>query len=258
MRTASACAAFVALWGVSASAEGHECFDKGALSYTACPSQGASFAGYYIGGHAGAVSAKFRGLFDGGPRGAGNPLDPTGPNTAGYVGDDNVTLDDDDAGFAWGGQIGAMAQFDDGFTLGFEVDLTFANLEAGATNRDEERIDGKIDYFGSARVRAGYAFDDIMPFATGGVGMVSYEHTVVDRWTSDEVATFDESAVGAVVGGGVEYLLTESIVVRAEGLYYFVEDEYALPVNTPYDADEGDFVGVGDLWTTRAGVNFQF
>ncbi len=258
MRKLLLSSAIVALGTATALAEGHEeeCFDKGDLTYADCPAEeevmmepepmvepAPDFSGFYIGVDVGVASTEFNGLFD-------------------EAGDETV-LSEDDIGFLIGAHVGALYQFENNIVVGLEADAAFADLDAFAADDLEgglfEEIEGEIDFVSSVRGRLGYAIDDFMPYVTGGVGFVGYDFRVQNNDDDpSDTATFDEISVGAVAGGGLEYLLTEYVSLRVEGLYYFTEDRIDLEPGVPDDADDDDFVEVEDLWSVRGGISVRF
>ena len=99
-----------------------------------------------------------------------------------------------DDGFVAGGHIGMNYQFD-GFVIG---------AEGGGSLTD---WGGGNDSVADIRMRAGVAFDRFHAYATGGAAFLD----------------FDE--LGWVVGGGVEYALTDAWVVGVEYLHYDFDND---------------------------------
>jgi outer membrane immunogenic protein len=117
-------------------------------------------------------------------------------------------------GFVGGGQVGFNYQIG-AFVVGVEGDLQWANF-------GDDTSDG---WFGTARARAGVAFDRALVYATGGFA-------------------FADNTNGWSVGGGVEYAFTNNLSAKVEGLYVKLDTD--LP---GYDADLG---------LVRAGLNYKF
>ncbi|HZH09780.1 MAG TPA: outer membrane beta-barrel protein [Microvirga sp.] len=158
------------------------------------------------------------------------------------AGDDDLVFDggtitgdsDDDASFIGGGQVGFNYQMGS-FVVGVEGDLQWADF--GSTTYDLG-ADGLYtvdsdDWFGTARVRAGVAFDRALIYATGGFA-------------------FTDNRSGWVVGGGLEYAFTNNLSAKIEGLYVNLEEDDFTVNGTTYSTGETDF-GV-----IRAGLNFRF
>ncbi|WP_137388913.1 outer membrane protein [Rhodoligotrophos defluvii] len=76
-----------------------------------------------------------------------------------------------------------------------------------------------IDEFYSFRARLGYAFDNMLLYGTGGVGVAHAKlKTEHPYWGEYSDARY---GVTPVVGGGVEYKFTDALSLRAEYLYAF-------------------------------------
>lgn len=74
-----------------------------------------------------------------------------------------------------------------------------------------------IDWLGSLRLRAGFAMDRALFYATGGLAVGGVEVKVT---TDPSVESKDsETLWGWTVGGGVEYALTDSLTARVEYRY---------------------------------------
>ncbi|WP_413154313.1 porin [Bartonella sp. cb54] len=85
----------------------------------------------------------------------------------------------------------------------------------------------KQQWFGATRLRIGFAADRIMPYVAGGVAYtqlqdivsVSFKDTdgkvIFSKNLTDETKTM----VGYTVGGGVDFAMTDNILVRAEYRY---------------------------------------
>jgi outer membrane immunogenic protein len=138
--------------------------------------------------------------------------------------------EDDDGGFVGGAQVGYNYQIGS-FVVGLEGDIQYIDF-GGATFRDTDGIlreAGIDDWFGTARARAGVAFDRALIYATGGFA-------------------FADDANGWTVGGGLEYAFTNNLSAKVEGLY----------VNLDNDDDFPGFDGETDFGVVRAGLNFRF
>lgn len=149
----------------------------------------------------------------------------------------------DPQGWLGGGQVGFNYQFGNNVVLGAEADLQGSNITDSA-------IDGvwdprsKMDYFGTVRGRIGYAFDNVMPYFTGGLAWGHNEITNRDLGISS-----DNTHVGWTVGGGLEYALSNNWTVKAEYLYMDLGDEYYSSI--------GEDAGLKTS-TARIGVNYKF
>lgn len=198
-------------------------------------------------------------------------------------------------GFLGGGQIGYNYQITpgSGFVVGVEADLQYADMSRGGSGRildftgvaatpvflfvqNQKTRRSGLDYFGTARLRVGYAFDRLLVFATGGL---AYGNT--DRGGGSTVlvnAAFpivpvsqparDHVNAGYVLGAGVEYAFTEKVSAKAEGLYVSIPknrsselEVFALnpvgasPPASPLANSSSGRTAFGVL---RTGLNYRF
>jgi outer membrane immunogenic protein len=105
-----------------------------------------------------------------------------------------------------------------------------------------------IDWQGSIRARAGFAFDRALIYATGGFAVAG-----VSGGASNLIAhKGDDPVTGWTLGAGVEYAFTNNLTTRVEYRY------------TNYDLDKSTFNNVVfgdsnmDFHTIRAGVSYKF
>jgi outer membrane immunogenic protein len=138
-------------------------------------------------------------------------------------------------GFLAGGTVGGNIQWG-GFVLGAEGDWDWSNLNGTGI------IGGTAGTFNSnwlatARGRAGWAFDRVLLYGTGGgafanAGFTGLGSTTMDGWTA---------------GGGLEFAFAPNWTAKAEYLYV----DFSNPS-----------LGAANFKTTenvvRAGVNFKF
>lgn len=112
---------------------------------------------------------------------------------------------DDDVSLLGGIHIGHNWQ-EDTIVYGIEADVSFAD---------------QIDYLASVRARLGFAMDNFLIYATIGGAFVGFDK---DDHVGPLFKDDDDSKVGLVVGGGVEYKLDSNLSVGVEGLYYAFGD----------------------------------
>ena len=174
-------------------------------------------------------------------------------------------------GFVGGGYAGYNIQSNQ-LVMGLEADINFANIDRkhsasaslsgnGHTLAGTVYVSQKYQTGGSLRARAGYAFDNVLPFITAGVAIGSNKAGIGGTALYDGSAfvagSYDKSKTqyGFVVGGGLDYAFTKNIVGRVEYLYTkFDKAEFGEPSN--------DLVGSIKAGTTlsqiRAGVAYKF
>lgn len=258
MRILIASATAIAALSTPALASDDKCFDKGTLTYVDCPQAAApapapapyaypvySWTGFYLGAHAGYAEADFSGRYD-----VGGGVNPALVNFS----------DLDVEGFAYGGQIGYDYEVG-AFVVGAEIDASYFGEDdtVSAPVLEVQSGTAEVNAFGSARLKLGLALDQFMPFVTAGVGLVDYEFEINDVTNNPGAQSFDETAVAAVIGGGLEYKVTQNIGLRVEGLYYIVDDQMQIdPAQLP-DSDAADVdPEMEDLFTIRGAVNYRF
>lgn len=129
-------------------------------------------------------------------------------------------------GFLGGGHVGYNFALGN-VVLGIEADYDFANIEA-------DDGFGEIDAIARGKLKAGYAFDRFLPYLTGGIAHASADTALGE---------FDDT--GYAFGAGLDYAVTDNIIVGAEYLHHNFDD---------FDDSGVDF----DLDTVRAKVSFKF
>ena len=150
-------------------------------------SAGPSWAGFYLGGHAG--------------YGFGNV----------------ATFDEfklEPKGFVGGGQAGYNWQYGQ-LVAGVEVDATWLGSKDTIACGKECAVTGKYDMIGSARARLGTTIfgPRLLAYGTGGL---AWGHASI----ADGDTALGSSRFGWAAGGGLELLLADHWTVRVEGLHY--------------------------------------
>jgi outer membrane immunogenic protein len=187
-------------------------------------------------------------------------------------------------GFIGGAQVGYNYQFGvgSGFVIGAEADIQWVDFgghnrgaaftNAGTTYFFGGRSSG--NYLGTVRLRAGYAFDRFLVYATGGLAYgdagrgngIAYAVTApggtlpfggVNPGPGSVTTAFGSSGsstqTGWTLGGGFEYAITPNLTAKAEYLYYNLS--HRNNALTPFFAgsrhdNDGNIV--------RVGLNYKF
>jgi len=146
-----------------------------------------------------------------------------------------------DADFSGGSDSGTMGGMQAGYNVvngnllwGFEFDVSLT--EASACCSINTRMLGTI------RPRVGYAVDDWLIYATGGLASVQFE----------EFDGFDGS-FGWTLGAGVEHMLGDIIGIKLE-YRYMQFDDVEQGIKSPAGKSPIDF----DMHTVMGGVNVHF
>ncbi len=147
-----------------------------------------------------------------------------------------------------GGQIGYNFQ-SGSIVYGVETDFQGGDISDSVTNGVNTSRE-RLDWFGTARGRLGYAFGPALLYGTGGFAYGDVkQHALLGGDAFDNAAT----RTGYTVGGGIEYKLTSAWSLKAEYQYIdFGSDKLT----------DGAGVSTGDLdtnyQTARIGLNYRF
>ena len=156
-----------------------------------------------------------------------------------------------------GGQLGYNYQAGS-LVLGVEADVSASAIRGDRSTTEappcfEDGCSAEIDWFGTGRLRLGYALNDVMPFITGGAALVGL------RGDADKGACgyngscgYDDTAWGWTLGGGMEWGFAERWSAKAEYLYVYVDAP-------GFSGPGGKQVSAGDLdfSTLRIGVDYH-
>lgn len=154
-----------------------------------------------------------------------------------------------------GGTVGWNIQ--NGQTLfGLEGDISFADWDENSfqSTNSSDGINFSTDVFATVRGRVGYVDGDLLVYGTAGIAFLSGGLTDIDGTAgADGVDIF---ATGGVFGAGLEWAATETISVKAEGLYVHFND--ATDFEGAGAADTGDAFELNDAVIARLGVNWAW
>lgn len=208
------------------------------------------WSGTYVGGHAGYSTTNFA-FKNAGRTEIAQILRQTAVESEFNVSGWNTLTDKRRSGVSYGGFAGYNIQYGDA-VFGLEADYTSLFQKAWSEDGLARRMSGKngvyygtatstyaratLEDYGTVRARLGYAFGPVLPFVTGGVAfgraIVGSAVTVDSQEYSDLLMTqhlgginrsggsFKEKfAVGAALGGGIDYAITANVFLRAEYQY---------------------------------------
>jgi outer membrane immunogenic protein len=165
------------------------------------------------------------------------------------------------------------------FVAGLEGDWSSADLkksfsfadssDVGFTRTDSFTSHSKIDSLASIRGRFGIAADRTLVYATMGWAWAKFKYSYAFNDWSDgsSVGSFSTTADGVVLGAGVNYALTNWLILRAEYLHYAVGKDIALVpstvtlVGTPgvFNGPQfGDRAGITNVDVIRVGADWKF
>ena len=160
------------------------------------------------------------------------------------------TGSEDATGFFGGGQVGLQQQWGN-WVPGIEVAaLQFSNVQgngaaAGSTVQDE------ADWSLMLTPRLGYAFDRWLGYGKAGYVLTDQTTTEV---RGGNVAEAETRRGGWVAGGGIDYALTDGIILGAEYQHIFVGSITQAAGTGPA---AGSFKLQSDIDTVAARLNFK-
>ena len=185
-----------------------------------------------------------------------------------------------DDGFTAGGQVGYNYQFGagSGIVIGFEADAAYTDLSKttnviGSTG-DNNLFKSNLDFLGTVRGRAGYAFNQFLIYGTGGFAYGDAETSANFYDHSGSTVLFSggksDFRTGYAYGGGVEYALptgsflnffkSSAVTVKAEYIHYDLGSSTVAINPVAGTTALGGYVAKvkteGDL--ARIGLNYKF
>ncbi|MBI4723484.1 MAG: porin family protein [Rhodomicrobium sp.] len=182
-------------------------------------------------------------------------------NTIGYSGgfaDGDLSGRAQPQGGFGGGQIGYNF-YSGGLVFGVETDFQGGDIGESVTSITAAGNDftGKerVDWFGTARGRLGYAFGGTLVYGTGGFayGDVHQRASVTDGINS-AVLSNDGTQTGWVAGGGIEFKINPAWSLKGEYQYIDLGSEKLTDAANTFSTDSLDT----SFQTVRLGLNYRF
>jgi outer membrane immunogenic protein len=179
--------------------------------------------------------------------------DETTTNLAGVVlGTNSTSISDITAG----GQIGWNYMWGANWLGGFEVDSQWTGLSSTVVGpAGVNQFDGKLDYFGTARFRAGYVMNNWLFYGTGGLAWTHGQltRTQLTGAGAGTVESNDNFRIGWAAGAGIEVGLAPNWTARVEYLH----------IDTGTDTLSFPLGGLNissaiQLDVVRGGLNYKF
>ena len=156
-------------------------------------------------------------------------------------------------GWLGGGTIGGNVQFWGGAVLGVEGDWDWSNLNGTTTTSTpassctSSGCETQADWLATVRGRAGWAFDRVLVYGTGGVAFAPVQSGFNGGALSSTTQT------GWTAGAGLEFAFAPNWTVKAEYLYVDLGNTTCatdcFPASTSVKFTEN---------VVRAGINFKF
>jgi outer membrane immunogenic protein len=155
-----------------------------------------------------------------------------------------ASADFDVSGGIVGGTIGFTRQFGP-WVLGLENDFSWTGIK-GSGSAGGVTFDSRLKWLETLRLRAGYAYDRLMPYVTAGVALGEVEATISPAGAPP--VTGKSAHGGWTAGAGLEYAITQSLSAKAEYLYVDLGKAATLAL------DDVDF----RTHLVRAGINYKY
>jgi len=152
------------------------------------------------------------------------------------------SLSNDQDGFLAGLTLGYNQKMGAAFVAGIESDIAYTDIDGRRArtigpppaNPVTTTLSHEMNWFGTARVRAGWlASQQMLVYVTGGLAYADLDSraSVTNGITTVSGKT-DDWKTGWTVGGGLEWLLGNKTTLKAEYLYYDIDDT-SVTVTTP-------------------------
>ena len=193
-----------------------------------------------------------------------------------FAGGGNVLPSVKPKGFVGGGQIGYNMQVAPNWIFGFAADIQDSGMKAsgvgvaptvGLFSGITEAKTAKIDWFGTVRGKIGYAFNNSLLYATGGLayGKVGVSTSFRDpTFAGATLLVFNGSRsstkTGWALGAGYEYGLTRNWTIGAEYLYVSLGSVSVTETQTVGPATGNTFTSSSkyNANIARAFLNYKF
>jgi len=192
-----------------------------------------TWTGFYVGGFGGITAGNYE--FEGSD------------------GTDSVNLDVSGDGAFAGGQVGYDWQYNQ-FVIGAVADIAWTNHEAEINASGfgtDASASSELNYLGTVRARLGYSmFDRALIYAHGGYVYGETEQEVSVGGT--EFFDNSEDKSGYVVGGGLEFAVTDKLSIQTEYSYVDLGSDNIYSDGGATVSEDLDFHAV------KAAVNFRF
>lgn len=193
--------------------------------YSPAVSSAFNFSGFYLGANAGYLWGDSY-IFESVP-----------------LGDQSATFSRD--GFIGGGQLGYNFQTGP-WVLGAEADIQYSDSSGSVGGICAPgTCAADLKWFGTVRARAGYAFDSLLVYATGG-----WAYGKVDT-SAPGISSSETLTGGWAAGGGLEWGFAPNWTARAEYLYMDLgRSDSGAPFNIGGEFKKNNIF--------RVGVNYLF
>ena len=146
--------------------------------------------------------------------------------------------------------VGVNAQFDS-VVVGVEADVAWSGVDGGETYfLPGIEMTSAINWNAGLRGRIGYAFDDTLVYATGGLAVAEI------RTAIDPVPDLEKTAItpGWSVGAGIEQALSDNLSIKGEYLY----TRYNTINADPFEIEAVSSTHTTGVHAFKVGLNYSF
>ncbi|MGI9230460.1 MAG: outer membrane protein [Methylocystis sp.] len=126
------------------------------------------------------------------------------------------------SGYIVGYESGYTWQLPNNITIGYEGDYSYTNISPDGGRSYYGGVNSNLTYFGTERLRFGYAMGRLMPYITGGLAYGYFNGVSYGQSNGLWIASGSSAnrwGGGWTVGAGLEYALMDHVSVKAEYLY---------------------------------------
>jgi outer membrane immunogenic protein len=167
------------------------------------------------------------------------------------------------SGVVFGGQIGCDYQFAPSWLVGIEGAASGSTMKASRTvglplgNPDTALVQAKTDFLTSVTGRLGYAFDNVLLYAKGGVAMAADRYDVTGSFAGTPFGFVGlENRFGWTAGGGVEWAFSPHWSASVEYDYYQFGHS-TIAMSDPTNVFLGNVDVRQNIQVVKAGLNFH-
>ena len=216
------------------------------------------WTGFYLGGNIGGAWGR-----GGGVTSRCSPLGICDQLPASGNVDANSVIGGVHAGYNW-----SMSPL---WLIGIEGDFEWTKLDGSASAQDVDATgfvigprghtwSRDIGWLASVRGRLGYTVaPKTLMYFTGGVAWQNADYRATQSGLGTASTSFSETTTGYVIGGGLEWAMTNNWVLKGEYLYYNfdgqssnVPNSLGAPVRSSFKWDDSE------VHSLRAGISYKF
>ncbi len=167
-----------------------------------------------------------------------------------------------------GGALGGVNFQAGSFVFGLDMDFGGVVADGEGTEdiegtEDSVRFQHGIDWNAHVRGRLGFALDRVLVYGAGGLAVADFDVKSNRSLQSDNDLDDGGHATGWSAGGGLEYAVTDNLLVRAEYLHdEYTDEKFAVCDLTNVLCDNfqvgftDNIVRVGISWKFMGGMAF--